>query len=146
MRVLRSTLRLCRHISSGVTETRFLHARVTVAYWSENRLKSASNGTTLYYDPLGRMSEYDTTVSTRFINDGVEMAAEIDNPAGAILRRYVRADGIDQPLVWYEGSGTATRRFLHADERGSIIAVSDASGNRYASFRKSKRFNDFLEY
>jgi RHS repeat-associated protein len=35
----------------------------------------------------------------------------------------------DEPLVWYEGAGTSNRRFLHADERGSIIAVSDDGGN-----------------
>jgi RHS repeat-associated protein len=32
-------------------------------------------------------------------------------------------------LVWYEGSGTGDRRFLHADERGSIVAVTDSAGN-----------------
>jgi RHS repeat-associated protein len=31
-------------------------------------------------------------------------------------------------LVWYEGSGTTDRRFLHADERGSIVAVTNSSG------------------
>ena len=36
--------------------------------------------------------------------------------------------GSDEPLVWYEGSGTGDRRFLHADERGSVVAVSDATG------------------
>ena len=30
--------------------------------------------------------------------------------------------GEDQPLVWYEGSGTASRRWLHADNQGSVIA------------------------
>ena len=45
--------------------------------------------------------------------------------------------GTDEPLVQYEGSGTANRRWLHADERGSIIAESDSTGavtaiNRYA--------------
>jgi hypothetical protein len=31
--------------------------------------------------------------------------------------------------VWYEGSGTSDRRFLQADERGSIIAVTDSGGS-----------------
>jgi RHS repeat-associated protein len=35
---------------------------------------------------------------------------------------------VDEPLVWYEGSGTADRRFLHADECGSVVAVSDGTG------------------
>ena len=46
---------------------------------------------------------------------------------------------MDEPVVWYEGSGTTDRRWLHADERGSVIAVSDGSGamlgiNRYDEF------------
>lgn len=30
--------------------------------------------------------------------------------------------------MWYEGSGTSDRRFLMADERGSIVSVSDSAG------------------
>jgi RHS repeat-associated protein len=30
--------------------------------------------------------------------------------------------------VWYEGSGTTDRRFLHQDERGSVVAVTNSSG------------------
>ena len=36
--------------------------------------------------------------------------------------------GVDEPLVWYEGAGTTDRRWLHADERGSITAISNAGG------------------
>jgi RHS repeat-associated protein len=53
-------------------------------------------------------------------------------PDGAVLRRYVHGPGADEPLVWYEGPGTADKRWLHADERGSIVAVSDAAGNAVA--------------
>ena len=35
---------------------------------------------------------------------------------------------MDQPLVWYEGTGTTDRRFLSSDERGSVISVTDSSG------------------
>jgi len=44
------------------------------------------------------------------------------------VRRYVHGPGVDEPLVWYEGTGTSDRRWLHADERGSIVAASNASG------------------
>ncbi len=100
----------------------------TYAYTSENLLKSASGGITAYYDGFGRLLEYDTNVSTRFLYDGNEMAAEIANPGGAILKRYVYGPGSDEPVVWYEGAGTSDRRWLHADERGSVIAVSDGTG------------------
>jgi hypothetical protein len=33
------------------------------------------------------------------------------------------------PLVWYEGAGTTDRRWFHADERGSVIAVSNSAGS-----------------
>lgn len=36
--------------------------------------------------------------------------------------------GVDEPLVWYEGAGTTDRRWLHADERGSVIAVTNGAG------------------
>ncbi|CUS44669.1 MAG: RHS repeat-associated core domain-containing protein [Pseudomonadota bacterium] len=97
-------------------------------YSSQNLLTSATGGTTLYYDAFGRLSEYDTTVSTRFLYDGDYMAAEIANPSGAVTRRYVYGPGTDEPVVWYEGSGTSDRRWLHADERGSVIAVTNSSG------------------
>jgi len=101
------------------------------AYTSDNKLKSATVGgvvSTLYYDPLGRLTEYDNSVSTRFQYDGAEVAVEMDG-SGNILRRYVRGDAPDEVLVWYEGSGTSNRRFLSSDERGSIISATDSSGN-----------------
>ncbi|MBL8537069.1 MAG: RHS repeat-associated core domain-containing protein [Hyphomonadaceae bacterium] len=92
-----------------------------------NRLTSAG-AATLGYDPAGRL--YETAgggVTTRFLYDGVDAIAEY-NASGALLRRYVHGPGVDEPIVWYEGSGTTDRRWLHADRLGSVIAVSDASG------------------
>lgn len=45
-----------------------------------------------------------------------------------LLRRYIKGAGVDETLVWYEGSGFTTRRYLVADERGSIAAVTDDAG------------------
>lgn len=103
------------------------------AYTSENLLKSVNNGTTLYYDALGRLSEYDTSVSTRFLYDGSQITAEYLNGSGTVARRYVYGPGDDEPVVWYEGSSTGARRWLHADERGSVVAVSNASGATIAT-------------
>jgi RHS repeat-associated protein len=41
---------------------------------------------------------------------------------------YRFTTGSDEPVVWYEGSGTSDRRWLHADERGSVTAISNPSG------------------
>jgi hypothetical protein len=64
---------------------------------------------------------------TRFLYDGGEMIAEY-NASNALLRRYVRGPGADEPLVWYEGAGTGDRRWLIADQLGSIVAVTNAAG------------------
>ncbi|HEY1750652.1 MAG TPA: RHS repeat-associated core domain-containing protein [Caulobacteraceae bacterium] len=75
-----------------------------------------------------------SSVTTTFLYDGDNLSAEY-NSAGAVLRRYVPSGlGEDQPLVWYEGSGTTSRRWLHADNQGSIAAYSDASGDQAAAY------------
>jgi RHS repeat-associated protein len=53
--------------------------------------------------------------------------------------RYVYGPGADTPLVWYAGAGTSDRRWLIPDERGSIVAITNASGavtnvNRYDEY------------
>ena len=66
------------------------------------------------------------------------MIAEYDT-GGNVLRRYVHGPGTDEPIVWYEGSGTSDRRYLISDERGSVIGRTDGSGsvtkvNRYDAY------------
>ncbi len=101
-------------------------------YSSENLMTSAPGAVSLSYDPMGRLTQVISGSSTtQFTYDGDEMVAEYD-ASNQLLRRYVYGAATDEPLVWYEGSGAATRRWLHADERGSIIAISDASGSELA--------------
>ncbi|WP_338445677.1 RHS repeat-associated core domain-containing protein [Pelagerythrobacter marensis] len=66
----------------------------------------------------------------QFIYAGDELTAEF-NASGTILRRYVHGTQADDPLVWYEGAGTAAsaRRFLHADVQDSIVAVTGSTGS-----------------
>ena len=106
-------------------------------YDVENRLVFGSVGSssaTLRYDPLGRLYEINgnQTGITRFVYDGDAMVAEY-NSSGAMLKRYIHgpAAGLDDPLVMYEGASVASsaRRYLYADERGSIVAITDANGN-----------------
>ncbi|HEY0044012.1 MAG TPA: RHS repeat-associated core domain-containing protein [Allosphingosinicella sp.] len=103
----------------------------TFQYDAENRLSGATTaiGTaSLSYDAVDRL--YQTVGSgttTRFLYDGSKLIAEFDG-AGNLLRRYVHSESDDEPLVWYQGSGTADRRWLIADERGSIVAIANASG------------------
>ncbi|MBV8685757.1 MAG: RHS repeat-associated core domain-containing protein [Alphaproteobacteria bacterium] len=101
----------------------------TYSYSSENLLASATGGIALAYDPALRLYQISggSAGTTRFAYDGADLVAEY-NGSNATLRRYVHGPGTDEPLVWYEGSGTSDRRFLHADERGSIVAVTNSAG------------------
>ncbi len=100
----------------------------TYAYTSENRLASGPS-LGISHDPLGRMLGL-TSSGVVFDYDGDEVVMETDTSTGTMIRsRFVRGPRADEPLVWYEGSDTSDRRFLHADERGSIIAVTNSSGS-----------------
>nr|WP_240953967.1 RHS repeat-associated core domain-containing protein [Sphingomonas sp. G-3-2-10] len=111
-------------------------------YSSENLLTSATVGSTsstLQYDPLGRLYKIAvSSVGQRFLYDGAEQIAQM-NDAGIMQRRYVRGPGADEVLVEYTGSGTVTRTFLQTDERGSIVARTDATGAKVA-------INSYNEY
>ena len=103
----------------------------TMVYDVENRLLSVSGGgpgISLSYDPLGRLRQSSSGATViQFLHDGDRLVAEYSG-TGTLLRRYAHGPGIDEPIVWYEGSGLSTCNFLHADERGSIVASSNNSG------------------
>jgi len=92
----------------------------------------------LLYDPTGRLYQVSGGPMgiQRFAYDGNAMIGEY-NSAGTMLRRYVHGSNAeaDDPLIWYEGATqTSTlRRYLHSDPRGSIVAVTDHTGNRIAT-------------
>ncbi|WEK46400.1 MAG: hypothetical protein P0Y56_15530 [Candidatus Andeanibacterium colombiense] len=128
---------------SAVASTSFTHdangnltsdGTNTYVYDIENRLVTRSGGSgsaSLRYDPLGRLYELVSgTDTTRFLYSGDDLVAEYDG-AGTLLRRHIHGlSGGDDPLVWFEGSGVSdsARRYLYADERGSIVAVTDSTG------------------
>jgi RHS repeat-associated protein len=66
-------------------------------------------------------------VTTRFSYDGLDLIGEY-NGSGALQRRFVPGLGLDDTIVWYEGGGASDRRWLLPDERGSVIAITNASG------------------
>lgn len=86
----------------------------------------------LHYDPTGRLYQIDGG-AYRFLYDGNALVAEY-NTAGAMLRRYAHATNVeaDDPLAWWEGSDMSCTgaRFMHADPRGSIVALADCNGAR----------------
>ncbi len=109
------------------------------AYTAENRLTSVPGVLTLLYDPAGRLRQTSSaSAQSRLLYDGTDLVAEYDS-SNVLVRRYVHGPGADEPLVWYEGSGTTNRKWLHHDERGSVIAISSgtestSSINRYDEY------------
>jgi RHS repeat-associated protein len=116
----------------------------TFAYSSENLMTAGPNSTTFSYDPMGRLYQIGSVSTTKFLYDGTDLIAEYDGN-GNLLKRYVHGPATDEPLVWYEGTATTDRRWLHADERGSVIAVNKPSGtviNAYDEFGTPQTTND----
>ena len=122
----------------GATHTHDLRGNLTsdgsrtFSYDLENRLLSVSGSAsgTLAYDPLGRLRVFSAGgLTTEFVYDGDRLVAEYDGGTGALVRRYAHGPGVDEPLIWYEGSGVASgQNWLIADRQGSIIATTNASG------------------
>ena len=115
----------------------------TYGYDFDNRLTSVTGvggAVSLSYDPAGRLYQTAQTggATARFLYDGANLAAEYDG-SNVLTKRYVHGPGLDNPLTAYTGSGTSSRRWLIADERGSVIAETDATGaavqiNAYDAF------------
>jgi RHS repeat-associated protein len=115
----------------------------TYVYDSENRLADTSETIPYYYDPLGRLAGAGTPLVVHYENyvDGLIAERVAGNPN--ISNRHVFGPGTDEPIVWYVGPGTGGRRFLHADERGSIVAVTTESKtllsiNRYDEYGRTQ--------
>jgi RHS repeat-associated protein len=54
------------------------------------------------------------------------------NASNAMQRRYVHGPGTDEPILWYEGSALTDRCWFHADERGSLTAITNSAGSTIA--------------
>nr|WP_136252602.1 RHS repeat-associated core domain-containing protein [Ningiella ruwaisensis] len=108
----------------------------TYTYDIENRLTQVqgSKNANLYYDPKGRLIRINSGgANTYFMYDGDALIAEY-NHSQAMTKRYIHGSGVDQPLVYFDGSSTSTSsaKYLHANHQGSIIALSDYNGNKLA--------------
>jgi RHS repeat-associated protein len=122
------------------------YAGWSYSYDVDNRLKTASTGLLsipnikFSYDAEGRIRQTVDTVSlfnsttTNLLNDGPQLVAEYDSTNATVLRRYVQGPDVDNPLVWYEGAGTASKSWLYSDHLGSVVATANASGARTAVF------------
>lgn len=110
----------------------------TYTYDLDNRLKTANKTGTaasLIYDAQGRLRQ--TTIGGAALNllyDDQALVAEYDSANTTVLRRYVHGPGTDEPIVWYEGSGTTNKSAIYADHLGSVIATANGSGAGTAAY------------
>jgi RHS repeat-associated protein len=81
------------------------------------------------------------TNDNRFVYDGDHIIThdKVVNGVTTFAKRYVWGAGADELLARYDSADTSTRRYAHADERGSIIAVTAQDGsvietNRYDEY------------
>ncbi|WP_081073304.1 RHS repeat-associated core domain-containing protein [Burkholderia multivorans] len=112
-------------------------------YDLDNRLVTGSTGlfstVSLAYDAQGRMRQTVEpnglfgSVTTNMLYDDTKLVAEYDS-SGNVLRRYVQGSGADNPLVWYEGSGTTNKNWFYTDQLGSVVATADTSGAKTATY------------
>jgi RHS repeat-associated protein len=113
-------------------ENRLIEKRAQVAWACPVTNYTGTLQASLSYDPMGRLFEVSSPATdTKFLYDGDELVAEY-NSSNALLRRYLHGAGVDDPLIWYEGAGLTDRRFLSADERGSVNLITDTAGARLA--------------
>ena len=107
----------------------------TYTYDLDNQLISANktgSSNSLAYDGAGRLRQ--TTLAgtiTGLTYDGVDLVAEY-NSGGTLLRRYVHGPGVDEPLVWYEGTTTTNKTWLYQDQLGSVIGTANSAGTSTA--------------
>ena len=99
----------------------------TYSYNSKNYLTTNAAGQLFYHGPLGLLGQQANRLGLDWV--GNQLATE---DGSGEYRRYVYGAQGGAPLVWYEGHGTGDKRWLHTDERGSVIAVTDAGGNAMA--------------
>lgn len=96
-------------------------------YDAENNL-TAAGGADYLYDPMGRLTVEDGTVTRRFLYDGFQIVGEYPAGGGTITTRYIPGAGLDDLVAYYAGSGTGTKSWPLADERLSVISLTNASG------------------
>ena len=118
-----------RHAASAMTtraatSPRSAAARALRLYRREPDVRATATARLSLYDPLRAADAESTRGTGRHRLDMLgdqQLITELDQLAASCGATCTAPAWTS--LVWYEGSGTSDRSCLHADERGSIIAV-----------------------
>jgi RHS repeat-associated protein len=88
------------------------------------------------HDVYGRRIEKKVDgFSTRYVYDGDQVIAEYDGNNN-LLRKYIYGPGIDQPVCMIEEAESETY-YYHFDGLGSVVALSDSSGDTVQTYEYS---------
>jgi len=88
------------------------------------------------HDVYGRRSEKKVDgFSTRYLYDGPQVIAEYDGNNN-LLRKYIYGPGIDQPVCMIKEAESETY-YYHYDGLGSVVALSDSSGDTVQTYEYS---------
>ena len=74
--------------------------------------------------------------STRYVYDGDHVIAEYDGNNN-LLRKYIYGPGIDQPVSMIEVADASATYYYHFDALGSVLALSNASGDTVQTYEYS---------
>ena len=86
--------------------------------------QTADHTATYVFDSFDRrISKTVDSNTAAYLFDGDHIVAEYES--GALARKFVYGPGIDEPLMMIVGEN---RYFYHANEKGSILALSNVSG------------------
>ena len=101
---------------------------------------SATSLTKLKYNALGQLlMASDGSTSTFFLYDGDANVAEF-NAYDTLQRRYIHGadQKADDPIAWYEGAGftAGQERLMRSDWQGSIVLITDSTGNTLPAVNK----------
>jgi len=124
---MRIPMDACKPMSATASNAAYLNtaARAGAAYAADglNRL-TGTTGTTLIYDALDQLNQVVSGAGTKFLYEGQQIIAEY-NGSGALQRRYIPSPRLDNPYLWFEGTGTV----------GSTGAANTTLGiNQYDEF------------
>jgi len=89
------------------------------------------------HDVIGRRVEKKVDgYSTRYVYDGPHVIAEYDGNNN-LLRKYVYGPCIDEPICMIEVADSNATYYYHYDALGSVVALSDSSGDTVQTYEYS---------
>jgi len=89
------------------------------------------------YDPSGRRIEKNVDgYKTRYIYDGGNVIAEYDGN-GNLTRKYIHGARVDELVCMIDVADSSAVYYYHYDGLGSVVALSDSSGDSCQSYEYS---------